>query len=275
MREVIGIIPAAGKAKRLGLLPCSKELFPVGFHGNSLQPKVISHYILEKMRIAKIQKVYIIIREGKWDIPAYFKDGKKLNMHIAYLLMDLPYGVPFTLDQAYPFIKDHTVALGFPDMFIQPDEIYIRVLEKLNESRADVVLGLFRAHNPSKTDLVEFDEKGRVHSIEIKPEKPKLEFSWGIAVWRPEFTRFMHEYLLSIKDAFIKGSRVDEIFVGHIIQAAIGNNMRVESVVFDNGYYIDTGTPEDLKKVLKESILSGSENADTKGRKSSKDASCK
>lgn len=31
-QNMIGLIPAAGKAKRLQPLPCSKEIFPVGFH---------------------------------------------------------------------------------------------------------------------------------------------------------------------------------------------------------------------------------------------------
>ena len=30
-REVVGLIPAAGEAKRIGPLLCSKELYPVGF----------------------------------------------------------------------------------------------------------------------------------------------------------------------------------------------------------------------------------------------------
>ena len=103
LQEVIGLIPAAGKASRIAPLPCSKELFPLGFrsvdrNGNT-RPKVVSHYLLEKMRMANITKVFIILREGKWDIPAYFGNGKMLDMNLAYLMMDLPYGVPFTLDQ--------------------------------------------------------------------------------------------------------------------------------------------------------------------------------
>ncbi len=52
--DVVGLVPAAGEAKRLGKLPCSKELFPVGFHrvgdGGQVNPKVVSQYLLEKMR---------------------------------------------------------------------------------------------------------------------------------------------------------------------------------------------------------------------------------
>ena len=76
----MGLVPAGGKGKRISPLPCSKELYPVGFHDAhedlGLRPKVVSHYLLEKMRLANITKTYIILRKGKWDIPAYFGDGK-------------------------------------------------------------------------------------------------------------------------------------------------------------------------------------------------------
>jgi glucose-1-phosphate thymidylyltransferase len=60
--EVIGIIPAAAKAIRLAPLPCSKELYPIGFRavgqGNEIRPKVVSHYLLEKMRLANINSLH-------------------------------------------------------------------------------------------------------------------------------------------------------------------------------------------------------------------------
>ena len=91
-REIVGLVPAAGKATRLGQLPCSKELYPYGFHyagrDKKLSPKVVGHFLLEKMRLANIKKVYIILREGKWDIPKYFGDGKELDMHLAYLMRE-------------------------------------------------------------------------------------------------------------------------------------------------------------------------------------------
>ena len=120
--EIVGLIPAGGKGKRIAPLPCSKELYPVGFHNAheelGLRPKVVSHYLLEKMRLAAVTNAYVILRKGKWDIPGYFSDGKMLEMNLAYLMMDLPFGVPYTLDQAYPFVKDSTVVFGFPDIFI-------------------------------------------------------------------------------------------------------------------------------------------------------------
>ncbi|MBI5099503.1 MAG: dTDP-glucose pyrophosphorylase [Nitrospirae bacterium] len=253
MKEVIGLIPAAGTASRIAPLPCSKELYPVGFRSvdsdGSMRPKVVSHYLLEKMRLADITKAFIILRDGKWDIPAYFGDGKGLDMNLAYLMMDLPYGVPFTLDQAYPFVQDALVALGFPDIMIEPDDVYRKLLLKQSETNADIVLGLFPAGNPHKTDMVELDDKGRIRALHIKPEQTQLTYTWQIAVWTPVFTRYMHDYLSAKK--IVDTLHQNELFVGDVIYAAIQSDMHIESVLFQDGKCLDIGTPEDLFKALR------------------------
>jgi glucose-1-phosphate thymidylyltransferase len=141
--EVVGIIPAAGQGSRLGRLPCSKEIYPVGFwHGDGEktgQPKAVCHYLLDRMHLAGVHKVFIIVREGKWDIPAYLGDGYHLGLHLAYLMMRLPYGPPFTLDQAYPFVRDALVVTGFPDLLFQPEDAFVRLLQKQASSGAEPV----------------------------------------------------------------------------------------------------------------------------------------
>ena len=43
--QVVGLLPAGGQGTRIGPLPCSKELFPIGFRsheeGQDLRPKVV------------------------------------------------------------------------------------------------------------------------------------------------------------------------------------------------------------------------------------------
>jgi glucose-1-phosphate thymidylyltransferase len=252
--ELTGIIPAGGKASRISPLPCSKELFPIGFRSvnqdESLRPKVVSHYLLENMRLADIKKAFIILREGKWDIPSYFSNGKMLDMNFAYLMVDLPFGVPYTLDQAYPFVKDSIVALGFPDIIFEPADAYRRLLFGLSETNADMVLGLFPTNNPHKTDMVELDDRGKVRGLHIKPEQTLLTYSWEIAVWKPAFTHYMHNYLSSRKENINDLIGQKELFVGDVIQAAIQDNVHIESVIFSEGRYFDIGTPEDLIKAV-------------------------
>jgi glucose-1-phosphate thymidylyltransferase len=253
-RDVVGLIPAGGKASRISPLPCSKELYPIGFryveNNNTLRPKVVSHYLLEKMRMANITKAYIILREGKWDIPSYYGDGKLLDMHLAYLIMDLPYGVPFTLDQAYPFVENSMIALGFPDMIFYPDDAFVKLLDKQEDAGSDIVLGLFPAHKPHKTDMVELDEGGTVRMIHIKPDRTQLLYAWEIAVWTPAFTDYMHNYVSDRKKSD-NLQHQKELFVGDVIQAAIEDKIRIDSVLFKDGKCLDIGTPEDLIKALR------------------------
>ena len=259
-QEVIGLIPAGGQATRISPLPSSKELYPIGFRQHedgSLRPKVVSHYLLEKMRRAGIEKAYFLLRPGKWDIPAYFGDGTMLDMHLGYLVVGLPYGVPYTLDQAYPFVKNAIVAIGFPDILFSPDHTFKRLLTRLENGRADVVINLLPFEHPHKGGMVDFDSKGRVRLIVEKPQQSDLRYSWCAAVWTPVFTQFMHEYLVAIeveRKAYHSTNQSlprREIPIGDLIQAAIDNGLQVEAELFEDEPYLDIGTPADLLRAVR------------------------
>ena len=248
--KIIGLIPAAGRATRLGPLPCSKEIYPIGFRpgpdDQELRPKAAGHYLLEKMQRAGIERAYIVLRTGKWDIPACFQDGAAVGMRLGYLVMDKSDGVPYTLDHAYPFVQDALVALGFPDILFSADDAFVHLLEHQEQTGADIVLGLFPGDQPHKTDMVEVDERGAVRRILIKPGKTDLRYTWGIAVWSPAFTHFMHEFLASrpaVSDA-------PELHAGDIIHAAIQTGLQVQGVHVSTEPYLDIGTPEDLALAL-------------------------
>jgi len=251
-REVIGLIPAGGQARRIAPLPCSKELYPVGFSsinfGQETRPKVACHYLIEKMRRTGIKKIFIVLREGKWDIPAYFRDGAAFDVNLAYLIMNLPFGAPYTLDQAYPFVQDALIALGFPDILFSPEDAFIQLLNRQRSSEADVILGLFPADQPGKVDMVDSGADGKVSQIVINPRQTQLRHTWGIAVWTPIFTHFMHEYLAAAsKSALHK----PELFVGDIVQAAIRDGLRVEAVHVSDEPFLDIGTPDDLIRAVR------------------------
>ena len=250
--EIVGLIPAAGQGSRIGPLPCSKELYPVGFGSfpgkEGMWPKASCQYVLDKMRLAGIRKVFFILREGKWDIPSFLGDGQNCGLHIAYLMRNLPYGVPFTLDQAYPFLEDKMVALGWPDIILQGENEYQQLVDCQNVTNADVVLGLFPADRPEKVDMVELDGRGRVQEIVIKPKKTRLRYTWGMAIWTPAFSIFLHEFVLMAQQS---AETSPEIFVGDVIRAAFRKGLKVEAVQVSDKPYIDIGTPEDLRRVLR------------------------
>jgi glucose-1-phosphate thymidylyltransferase len=252
-REVVGLIPAAGQATRIAPLPCSKELYPIGFrsvaYGRSMRPKVASHYLLEKMRLAGISKVYIVLREGKWDIPTYFGDGSILDMNLAYLMIASSLGPAYTLDQAYPFVRNAVVAFGFPDIIFKAKHAYKRLLIHQSATGADVVLGLFSAHKPQEVDMVDISRQGQIRSISIKPRRTNLRYTWNLAVWTPAFSHFMHRYLKPGKPKTI--SYQPETSVGHVFEAAIRKKLRFEGIVFSDNTWIDIGRPGDLVKAVR------------------------
>lgn len=259
MPEVIGLIPAGGQATRLAPLPASKELYPIGFRseaGGNPRPKVVSHYLLENMRLAGIQKAFMILRPGKWDIPAYYGDGAIADMHLGYLTVHLPYGVPFTLDQAYPFVRHARIAVGFPDILFQPQDAFKHLLERQSRTQADVVIGVVPFDVPHKGGMVDLDAAGRVHKVVEKPSQSDLKHSWYVAVWAPTFTEFMHQFLADIKAAHAEANQakesspIKEVPLGDVIQAAIENGLRVEAEVFSEGHYLDVGTPHDLIRAV-------------------------
>jgi glucose-1-phosphate thymidylyltransferase len=259
-KRIVGLVPAAGQATRLAPLPFSKELYPIGHmhlkEGDALRPKPVCIYLLEKMRDAGARDVYIVLRKGKWDIPAYLGDGSSLDMNLAYLIMGLPLGVPYTLNQAYPFIQEAIVTFGFPDIIFRSDGAFNELLDRQESSQADVVLGLFPVDTPSKFHMVELSRDGKIHNIVLNPAVTHLKYTWIIAVWTCKFTQFMHRYLTDIlgkqraTEMIVGESNKTELHLSEVLQHAIERELQVEGVIFSEDSCLDIGTHDDLAKAV-------------------------
>lgn len=248
MRPVLGLIPAAGRALRLGPLPCSKELLPVGFRTtpSGPVPKVACHHLLERFAAAGIGRALLVLHESKWDVARYLGNGEGFGVHLAYVVIPGSASVPETLSYAAPWVGEQTVALGFPDVLFEPRDAYARLLQRQAERDADLVLGLFPADRPWTTDMVELGDDGRVRRIEVRPRETGLRFNWLLAAWSPVFTRFLQE-------AVEKRSPPDgELQIGAVVQAAVDAGLTVEGVPFPEGSYRDLGTPDQLAAVWRE-----------------------
>ena len=259
--DVVGLIPCAGLATRIAPLPCSKELFPIGFHrkaDGSVRPKLVSHYLLEKMHEGGVRRAFLILRSGKWDIPQYYGNGKAVGMDLGYLMMGKSYGPPYTLDQAYLFVKGARVAFGFPDILFRPNDAYKRALERLSSTRADIVLGLYPAHKRWTWHAVATNSTGRVQKVFMNRSQTKSKLGWVFAVWTSRFTEFMHEYLALPRTAAEQpGTGLPtELTVGEVIQAAISKGLRTQGVMFPRRTYVDIGTPEELQRITARSANS-------------------
>jgi glucose-1-phosphate thymidylyltransferase len=247
VHEVVGLVPMAGQATRMSPLPMSKELLPISMRPtpSGLRPKVASHYLLESMRGAGIRRAFLVLRPGKWDIPGYYGDGSALlDLDLAYLVARLAYGPPFSLDAAYPFVRDAVVATGFPDILFTPADAFGAILQRRSRTQADVVLALFPWDGPTPEDMVDVDQNGLVRAITLRQATPGLHYTWVLAVWSPAFTEFMHSYLESCAES---GEALrQELTLTHVMRAAMVDGLRVEGVSFPAGEFLDIGTPEGL-----------------------------
>lgn len=255
--EVVAVVPAAGRSRRLAPLPCSKELLPVGFDAIAgipgLRPKVASHYLLECLREAGVRKGYVVIRQGKWDIPAYWGDGEMAGIDLAYLVIEGSSGPPDTIDRVNSFVKDKIVAFGFPDILFRPKDVFAKLLARLDRPEVDVVLALFPAHDAKAQDMIDIDAHHRVRAIQLKPRKTRLKYGWLCAVWTPTFTEFLHQFVRAVKTGrktgLIGNRRIDpqgDIPVGAVLREAVKSKLNVEGVIFQTGRYVDIGTPQSL-----------------------------
>lgn len=255
----VGLIPAAGRGTRVAPLPGSKELFPVGqapAPDGTPRPVVASQYLLTAYRAAGVQTVYWILRDGKWDIPAYWGDGHRLRMHFAYCMMRRPYGVPFTINQAAPFIRDRTVLLGFPDILFHPPNLFAQLHNRLLQEDADVVLGCMPVSDPARVDVVERAPNGSVQSVHVKRADSPLRTAWMCAAWQPAFTRWLHhrldEILPSLEQESLdpKSLKQRELHLGHLFQDALDDGLTIQSVYVPEGHFLDIGTPESLHRAM-------------------------
>jgi glucose-1-phosphate thymidylyltransferase len=181
-------------------------------------------------------------------------------MHIAYLIMGLPFGVPYTLNQAYPFVRDSLVVFGFPDIIFEPKEAFVKLLHKQAETDSDIVLGLFPVNQWHRGDMVALDDNGQIKNIVVNPKSTNLKLTWLIAVWTSKFSIFMHDYIKGFRETDQQSNKLNvckthrELFLSEVIKAALKIGTRIETVLFQKGIYLDIGTPENLVKAVRYGI---------------------
>jgi glucose-1-phosphate thymidylyltransferase len=200
----------------------------------------------------------MVIRDGKWDIPQYFADGRSLDMDLAYVVIRDSSGPPDTVNRAYPFIAGKTVAFGFPDIILEPSDVFCRLVHHVKRRNCDLVLGLFPAHDCRAMDMVDVDQEGKVRQLFLKPRRTSLRYAWVCAVWRPTFTDFLHVSVSSMRGPhgirLRPNRKIDaqgDVPVGAVIKAAVRQGLSVESVTFPQGSYLDIGTPADLRTAVR------------------------
>ena len=181
-------------------------------------------------------------------------------VHLAYIVVGDTIGPPDTLDRAYSFVADKTVAFGFPDILFGPDDVFAQLLNVLNETGSHVVLGLYPPRDIQQADMIDVDDAGRIRGIFLKPATSDLRYTWICGVWTSVFSRLMHDFLqlertrsLAERSAYCKIDPQGDLPVGAVIKAAIERGLHVRGLSFPEDRYIDIGTPNNLLEVVRKS----------------------
>lgn len=248
MDDVIGLIPAAGRATRLGPLPCSKEILPVGVHTGTRKVRVAISSCLDNMAASNIEQAVVAITANKSDVETYLGDGEGFGLSVSCHVIEPTQSAPETIAAILPFAKESMCALAFPDILFQSPDAYRNMLALMSDTNADVVLGLFPADRPQICDMVAVGRNGALERIDIKPQQTRLTHTWGIAVWRATFSRFMLGFVRR------PGDLGREIFVGDVVMAAKRQGLRVVTQVVSAEPFIDVGTPQGLKAAWRLSL---------------------
>lgn len=238
--HLIGLIPAAGYATRLGPQPVSKEVMPVAAE-SAPYPRVAADFLLQQMRQASIPRAFMVVRNGKWDIPGHFEGGEAAGVALAYLVTAPTRGVPHTLDRAYAHVRQATVVLGFPDLLVTEPTALARLVQAFERQPADVLLGLLPLGDPRTMDAVEVSQR-RVQRVWPKTGQASMRHTWAFAVWRPRFTEFLHDVVAREGEHPSSTERS----IGDVIQTAIDAGLSVEGETIADETFVDLGTPAGL-----------------------------
>ena len=252
MREIWGLIPAAGKATRLGRQRGpSKEILPLPPLPGSppdAPSRPACQNLLESYRLAGVNRALVLLRQGKWDIPKRLGTGEEFGLELAYRVLPETKGVPFTLAHAAPFLGDRLAALGYPDLLVQPRDLLARLVRHREETQADIALALVPCERPTSSDMVDVTARGKVRRIEIKPESTTLKWTWTYAVWTPRFTKFLVRWTENWNPRSARLGR--EPHAGDVFIAALGEGFEIDALTDTRGKVLDIGTPETLARAM-------------------------
>lgn len=251
MKELIGVIPAAGLGTRLFPYNGGKEILPVGTQDINIngkievRPKIVSQYIIEAMAKAGIKKIIVITTAHKHNLMSLHSDGSKYGVRIVYIVLPSVSGsMPHSIDLAYEWIKSSTVVMGMPDTIVVPDDCISQLLDKHEQHKADLSLGLFPTDKPHKFGMIETDSHSNITYHQDKPAKTDATMMWGLAVWEPEFTHILHQ---EVKNQPLSGK---EMPLGHVFDVMRIHGKSCKAYPITDGAYYDIGTYDDYLRAI-------------------------
>lgn len=170
-----GIVLAGGSGTRLYPLTMvtSKQLLPV-------YDKPMIYYPLSTLMLAGIRDILII--STPTDLPNFEKllgDGSAMGLNLSYKVQPSPDGLAQAFILGEEFIGDDCCAMVLGDNIFYGNgfsPLLKTAVKNAEENGRASVFGYY-VDDPERFGVVEFDNSGKVISVEEKPKEPKSNYA--------------------------------------------------------------------------------------------------
>lgn len=230
-----GIILAGGAGTRLYPLTMvtSKQLLPV-------YDKPMIYYPLSTLMLAKIRDVLII--STPMDTPkfeALLGDGSQFGMNLSYKVQPSPDGLAQAFLLGEEFIGDDSCAMVLGDNIFYGNGFgkTLRATAANAERGRATIFGYY-VNDPERFGIVEFDENGKVISVEEKPKNPKSNYCiTGLYFYPKGVSEIAHQ---------VKPSARGELEITTLNDLYLQED-KLDVQLLGRGYaWLDTGTMDSL-----------------------------